>query len=174
MDCMVAPSFPAFAAAFPASTGMFTLTRNRIDHLPVSGGLLLNRPTPATGDWPPRVNLSRWPVAKFTRCTARCPEIRSFLYDRGHASRNRQTGRCRALRGGNDSRHRRCGLRVLQKPILGTTGSEHWHRPDLRRLLLEIPQGPVNLARQRLFVLPSCGPHLHSLHGVGINAQAIE
>jgi hypothetical protein len=40
MDCMVAPSFPAFEAAFPASTGMLTLTRNRIDYLPVNGGLL--------------------------------------------------------------------------------------------------------------------------------------
>src|ERR1035441_10793433 len=41
MDCIVAPSFPAFAAAFPASTGMLTLTRNRIDLLPVNGALLL-------------------------------------------------------------------------------------------------------------------------------------
>src|ERR1700752_1695920 len=30
MDWMVAPSFPAFAAAFPASTGMLTLSMNRI------------------------------------------------------------------------------------------------------------------------------------------------
>src|SRR5918994_1844977 len=33
MAWMVVPSVPAFAALFPASTGMFTLTRNRIDHL---------------------------------------------------------------------------------------------------------------------------------------------
>src|SRR5262245_15108024 len=33
MAWMVVPSVPAFAALLPASTGMFTLTRNRIDHL---------------------------------------------------------------------------------------------------------------------------------------------
>src|SRR5512132_3790515 len=33
MDWMVAPSFPAFAAAFPDSTGMLTFTKNRIGHL---------------------------------------------------------------------------------------------------------------------------------------------
>jgi hypothetical protein len=32
---MVSPSFPALAAAFPDSTGMFTFTKNRIKHLPL-------------------------------------------------------------------------------------------------------------------------------------------
>jgi hypothetical protein len=30
MDWIVAPSFPAFAAAFPASTGILIFTKNRI------------------------------------------------------------------------------------------------------------------------------------------------
>src|SRR3972149_11840055 len=33
MDWMVAPSFPAFAAVFPASTGMLTFSKNRMSHL---------------------------------------------------------------------------------------------------------------------------------------------
>ena len=43
MDWIVVPSFPAFAALFPASTGMFTLTRNRMDHLHIHDGLLCFR-----------------------------------------------------------------------------------------------------------------------------------
>jgi hypothetical protein len=33
MDWMVAPSLPAFAAAFPDSTGMLTFSKNRIAYL---------------------------------------------------------------------------------------------------------------------------------------------
>jgi hypothetical protein len=33
MDWMVAPSFPALAAAFPDSTGMLTFSKNRMIHL---------------------------------------------------------------------------------------------------------------------------------------------
>jgi hypothetical protein len=33
MDWMVAPSFPAFAAAFPDSTGMVAFNKNRIASL---------------------------------------------------------------------------------------------------------------------------------------------
>jgi hypothetical protein len=33
MDWMVAPSFPAFAAAFPDSTGMLTFSKNRMLYL---------------------------------------------------------------------------------------------------------------------------------------------
>src|SRR3712207_6612577 len=44
---MVVPSRPAFTASFPDSTGMLTLTRNRIDHLLINGGLLLFQMSPA-------------------------------------------------------------------------------------------------------------------------------
>jgi hypothetical protein len=57
---------------------------------------------------------------------------------------NGQTSSCRALRGDNGSRHSRCGFRVLQKPILGTAGSEHWHCLSVRRFLREIPQASMN------------------------------
>jgi hypothetical protein len=33
MDWMVAPSFPAFAAAFPDSTGMLTFSKKRMAYL---------------------------------------------------------------------------------------------------------------------------------------------
>jgi hypothetical protein len=33
MDWMVAPSFPAFAAMFPDSTGMLTFSKNRMLYL---------------------------------------------------------------------------------------------------------------------------------------------
>ena len=57
------------------------------------------------------------------------------------------TGSCRALRGGDGSRHSRCGFRVLQKPILGTADSEYWHCLGVRSFLLEIPQASMNKAR---------------------------
>jgi hypothetical protein len=52
---MFAPSFPAFAAKFPASMGMLTLTRNRMDYpgecwivvVPDVAGVLCLRPRPA-------------------------------------------------------------------------------------------------------------------------------
>jgi hypothetical protein len=37
MDWMVAPSFPAFAAALPDSTGMLTFSKNRMLHILSSG-----------------------------------------------------------------------------------------------------------------------------------------
>ena len=54
---------------------------------------------------------------------------------------------CRALRGGDGSRHSRCRFRVLQKPILGTADSEYWHCLGVRSFLLEIPQASMNKAR---------------------------
>lgn len=100
--------------------------------------------------------MSHWLIAKLTRNIVCFPEFRSFLYNKGHASSNGQTGRCRALRGGNGSRHSRCGFRVLQKPFLGTADSEHWCRLGVRSFLFEIPQAPVNKARQRLFFGCDC------------------
>jgi hypothetical protein len=97
-------------------------------------------------------NLSHWLLAKLTRNIVRFPEIRSFLYNRGHASWNGQTGRCRAIRGGNGGRHSRCGFRVLRKPILGTADSERWRCLGVRSFLfVEIPQESMNKARQRLY-----------------------
>src|ERR1700694_1745254 len=60
-----------------------------------------------------------------------------------YSSRNGQTGSCRALRGGDGSRHSRCRCRVLQKPILGTADSEYWHCLGVRSFLLEIPQASM-------------------------------
>ena len=108
-----------------------------------------------------RVNLSHWLVAKPTRNVVCFPEIRSFLYNRGHASCG-QTDRCRVLRRSNGSRHSRCGFRVLQKPILGTADSEHWRCLGVRSFLFKIPQAPMNKARRRLFLLRSCGRDSHS------------
>jgi hypothetical protein len=62
-------------------------------------------------------------------------------------SQNGQTGSCRALRGGDGSRHSRCRFRVLQKPILGTADSECWHCLGVRSFPLEIPQASMNKAR---------------------------
>src|SRR5580700_9665740 len=90
-----------------------------------------------------RVNLSQWLVAKLTRNMVCFPDIRRFLYDNGHASGNGLGGGHRALRGGNGSRHSRCGFRVLQKPILGTFDGEHWHCRGVRSFLLEIPQASM-------------------------------
>src|ERR1035437_2958116 len=64
---------------------------------------------------------------------------------------NGQTGSCRALRGGDGSRHSRCRFAVLQKPILGTADSEYWHCLGVRSFLLEIPEASMNKARQRPF-----------------------
>src|ERR1017187_6458168 len=100
---------------------------------------------------PQGVNLSHWLVAKLTRNIVCFPEIPSFLYNRGHASWNGQTGRSRALRGGNGGRHSRCGFRVLHKPILGTADSERWRCLGVRSFLFEIPQESMNKARQRLY-----------------------
>ena len=80
-----------------------------------------------------------------------------------------QTGSCRALRGGDGSRHSRCRFRVLQKPILGTADSEYWHCLGVRSFLLEIPQASMNKARG-LFCSPyELGPLCST---VGYHAQA--
>jgi hypothetical protein len=78
--------------------------------------------------------------------------VNSFLpLECGCASWNWQRGRCRTLRGGNGSRHSRCGFRVLHKPILGTADSEHWRCIGVRSFLFEIPQESMNKARQHLY-----------------------
>ena len=60
---------------------------------------------------------------------------------------NGHTGSCRALTGGDGSRHNRCRFLVLQRPILGTVDSEYWHCLGVRSFLLEIPQAAMNKAR---------------------------
>src|SRR5579871_3009980 len=54
--------------------------------------------------------------------------------------RDGQTSDCRALRGGDDSRDSRRRCRILQKPIVGTSDSEHRHCVAVRSLLLAIPR----------------------------------
>src|SRR6478672_1314620 len=55
-----------------------------------------------------------------------------------------QTDSCRALRGGDGSRHRRRRYCVLQKQILGTVGSECWNCVGVRSFLLQIPEESLN------------------------------
>ena len=60
--------------------------------------------------------------------------------DAPKAHQNGQTISWRALRSGDGSRYSRRRFSVLQKPILGTTDGECWHRLGVRSFLLEILQ----------------------------------
>jgi hypothetical protein len=64
-------------------TGSLRVDRPLIVSLWASG---VDRQEAAVADRRLRVNLSHWLVAKLTTSKVRFPEIRSFTYNRGHAS----------------------------------------------------------------------------------------
>jgi hypothetical protein len=60
------------------------------------------------------------------------------------------------------SRHSRCRFRVLQKPILGTAGSEYWHCLGVRgpRSIAPVERSPDDVRLpdlEPLFVCQTCG-----------------
>ena len=84
--------------------------------------------------------------------------------------RNEQTGRCRALHGGDGSRHSRCRFSVLQKPLLGTADREYWNRLGVRSVLLQIPEASMNKGTSPLCVPESPGGD-GMVSGVKFDAQ---
>ena len=57
------------------------------------------------------------------------------------------TGNCCTLRSADGNRHSRRRFPVVQKPVLGTAGSEYRNRLGIRSFLLEILEASVSKAR---------------------------